>query len=124
MNEKGISIGEMGGRGEGTGTASRWPSSREVMEKASTLDEAVEIMRKGPRTCEYYYVIADGNAKTAVGIGATPDKFEVVRPGEAHARLPHPVQDTVLVSAGERYDLLAERVRSGWGSSTPTRPAT
>ena len=29
---------------------------REVMEKANTLDEAVEIMRKGPRTCEYYYV--------------------------------------------------------------------
>jgi hypothetical protein len=116
MNEKGISIGEMGGRGYGNWDGKPMAQlMREVMEKASTLDEAVEIMRKGPRTCEYYYVIADGNAKTAVGIGATPDKFEVVHPGEAHARLPHPVQDTVLVSAGERYDLLAERVRSGWG---------
>ncbi|HTK74189.1 MAG TPA: C45 family peptidase [Gemmataceae bacterium] len=116
MNEKGISVGEMGGRGYGAWDGKPMAQLiREVMEKASTLDEAVEIMRRGPRTCEYYYVIADGNAKTAVGIGATPDKFEVVRPGEAHARLPHPVQDTVLVSAGDRYDLLAERVKAGWG---------
>ena len=48
---------------------------REVMEKADTLDEAVEIMRKGPRTCEYYYVISDGKAKRAVGIAATPEKL-------------------------------------------------
>jgi hypothetical protein len=116
MNEKGISVGEMGGRGYGAWDGKPMAQLiREVMERASTLDEAVEIMRKGPRTCEYYYVIADGRAKTAVGIGATPDKFEVVRPGEAHARLPHPVQDTVLVSAGDRYDLLAQRVKMGWG---------
>lgn len=116
MNEKGISIGEMGGHGYG-----EWDGKpmaqlvREVMEKASTLDEAVEIMRAGPRTCEYYYVIADGKSKQAVGIGATPKTFEVVRPGEAHPKLTKPVPDTVLLSAGERYDLLAERVRQKWG---------
>jgi len=116
MNEKHISIGEMGGRGEG-----KWQGKpmaelvREVMEKASTLDEAVEIMRRGPRTCEYYYVIADGNAHTAVGIAATPDSFEVVLPGTAHPRLPHPVQDTVLLSAGDRYEKLVERVKENYG---------
>jgi len=40
---------------------------REVMEKANTLEEAVAIMRKGPRTCEYYYVISDAKSKRAVG---------------------------------------------------------
>ncbi|HYE21122.1 MAG TPA: C45 family peptidase, partial [Tepidisphaeraceae bacterium] len=96
MNEKHISVGEMGGRGEG-----KWDGKpmaqllREVMENAATLDQAVEIMRKGPRTCEYYYVIADGNAKQAVGIASTPDTFEVVKLGEAHARLPHAIKDAV-----------------------------
>lgn len=51
------------------------------MENASTLDEAIAIMKAGPRTCEYYYVVADGKTKQAVGIGATPTTFEVVRPG-------------------------------------------
>lgn len=116
MNEQHISIGEMGGRGEG-----RWQGKpmaqlvREVMEKASTLEEAIEIMRRGPRTCEYYYVIADGRARTAVGIAATPDTFELVRPGQAHPLLPHAVPDTVLLSAGARYETLVARVREGFG---------
>lgn len=118
MNEHGISVGEMGGRG-GYG---RWDGKpmaqlvREVMEQAATLDEAVAILRAGPRTCEYYYVVADGKAKRAVGIGATPDTFEVVGPGEAHPKLPAPVPDTVLVSAGDRYDVLARRAKDGRGS--------
>jgi outer membrane lipoprotein-sorting protein len=116
MNAKHISIGEMGGRGEG-----HWDGKpmaqlvREVMEKASTLDEAIEIMRKGPRTCEYYYVIADGNSKRAVGIAATPEKFEIIRPGEAHPQLRHAIQDAVLMSAGDRYEKLAERVLNQHG---------
>jgi hypothetical protein len=116
MNEKKISIGEMGGRGEG-----HWDGKpmaqlvREVMEKADTLDEAVEIMRAGPRTCEYYYVIADGNTKQSCGIKATPEIFEVVHPGAAHPQLPTPVQDAVLLSAGDRYEELVKRVQSGFG---------
>ncbi|HEX8913644.1 MAG TPA: hypothetical protein VF796_14895, partial [Humisphaera sp.] len=89
---------------------------REVMERASTLDEAVAIMRAGPRTCEYYYVIADGKTKQAVGIGATPTKFEVVKLGEAHPLLPTAVEDTVLLSAGDRYTALVDRVKKGWGT--------
>ena len=116
MNAKHISVGEMGGRGEG-----QWDGKpmaqliREVMEKAGTLDEAVAIMRRGPRTCEYYYVIADGKTKRAVGIAATPTKFEVVQPNQAHPQLPHPIKDAVLLSAGERYEELARRVKGGFG---------
>jgi isopenicillin-N N-acyltransferase-like protein len=89
---------------------------REVMERASTLDEAVAIMRKGPRTCQYYYVISDGQSKAALGIAATPDTFEVVRPGESHKLLPHAIPDAVLLSAGDRYEHLAKRVRDGYGT--------
>jgi outer membrane lipoprotein-sorting protein len=116
MNAQHISIGEMGGRGEG-----HWDGKpmaqliREVMEKASTLDEAIEIMRQGPRTCEYYYVIADGRNRTAVGIAATTTQFEVVRAGEAHPLLPHAIADTVVLSAGDRYETLARRVQDGFG---------
>ncbi|HNQ88745.1 MAG TPA: C45 family autoproteolytic acyltransferase/hydrolase [Verrucomicrobiota bacterium] len=116
MNARHISIGEMGGRGEGNWDGKPMAQLvREVMEKASTLDEAVEIMRRGPRTCEYYYVIADGTAHRAVGIAATPDSFQVIEPGQFHPQLPHPMKDTVLMSAGDRYETLAERVRQGLG---------
>jgi hypothetical protein len=116
MNEEHISIGEMGGRGEGNWDGKPMAQLvREVMENAATLDEAVEIMRRGPRTCEYYYVIADGKNHTAVGIAATPDQFEVIHPGESHPKLPSPVQDTVLLSGGDRYTELASRVQAGFG---------
>lgn len=117
MNEKHLAIGEMGGRGQG-----RWDGKpmaelvREVMEKANTLDEAVDIMRKGPRTCEYYFVISDAKSNRAVGIAATPDKFEVILPGQSHPLLPHPVPDAVLMSAGDRYEELARRVQAGFGT--------
>ena len=115
MNEKKIAIGEMGGRGEGNWDGKPMAQLvREVMEKASTLEQAVEIMRKSPRTCEYYYVISDGNTRKAVGIAATPKTFETVWPGQAHERLPHAIKDAVLLSAGDRYEKLVERVRADY----------
>ena len=116
MNEKHVAIGEMGGRGEG-----HWDGKpmaqlvREVMEKANTLDEAVAIMRKGPRTCEYYYVISDAKSKRAVGIAATPTTFETVWPGQSHPKLPHAIKDAVLMSGGDRYETLAQRVKAKHG---------
>ncbi len=116
MNEKKIAIGEMGGRGEGN-----WDGKpmahllREIMEKANTLDEAVEIMRKGPRTCEYYYVISDAKTKQAVGIAATPTEFTVVKAGEANERLPRPFADCVLLSADKRYNALCDKVQAQYG---------
>lgn len=116
MNARHISIGEMGGRGEGNWDGKPMAQlMREVMENAGTLDQAVEIMRRGPRTCEYYYVISDAKSKRAVGIAATPTKFEVVLPNMAHPLLPHPIKDAVLMSAGDRYEELARRVKAGFG---------
>jgi hypothetical protein len=117
MNEKHLAIGEMGGRGEG-----HWDGKpmaqlvREVMERCDTIDDAVELMRRGPRTCEYYYVISDAKTMRAVGIKATPDLFETVWSGESHPQLSDPVPDTVLLSAGDRYEELVRRVKAGFGT--------
>jgi len=117
MNSKHIAMGEMGGKGQGNWDGKPMAELvREVMEKAGTLDEAVEIMRKGPRTCAYYYVISDANTHSAVGIAATPESFEVIKPGESNPLLPHPAEDTVLMSAGDRYEELSKRVHAGFGS--------
>ena len=116
MNAKHVSIGEMGGAGLG-----HWqgvPMSflvRMALEEADDLDEAIAIFRDNPRTCEYYYVIADGKSGKAVGMEAHWDRFQLVRMGEAHPRLPHAVTDAVLLSAGDRYEELARRVKDGRG---------
>ena len=117
MNVKGISIGEMGGNGYGNWDGKPMAELvREVMEKANTLDEAVKIMRESPRTCQYYYVISDGKTRQAVGIAATPAQFQVIKPGESVPQLPHAFADAVLLSAGDRYETLSERVKAGYGS--------
>ncbi len=119
MNLAKISIGEMGGGGVGL-----WdgiPMSflvRMVLEDARSLEEAIGIFRDNPRTCEYYYVIADATADDAVGIKAVPEKLEIVRAGEEHPQLSDPVENTVLMSADDRYRNLARLVRKGYGRFT------
>jgi hypothetical protein len=116
MNSRHVSIGEMGGGGLG-----HWEGVpmallvREVLQTADDLREAVDVFRSNPRTCEYYYIVADGKSNSAVGLATTWEKMEVIGPGESHPRLPHAVQDAVLLSAGDRYEKLVERVRAGQG---------
>jgi isopenicillin-N N-acyltransferase-like protein len=117
MNEKKLSIGEMGGEGYGNWDGKPMAELvREVMEKANTLDEAIRIMRDSPRTCHYYYVISDGKTRRAVAIEATADTFRVVKPGEAVPELPHAFEDAVLLSAGDRYETLVSRVKDRYGN--------
>jgi hypothetical protein len=117
MNAQRVSIGEMGGRGLG-----HWegvPMSflvRMALEEAGDLDAAIGVFRDHPRTCEYYYVIADGKSGQGVGMEASWDTFGVVRMGEAHPRLPHAIKDAVLLSVGDRYEELARRVQAGHGT--------
>ena len=119
MNERGLAIGEMGGRGEG-----QWDGTpmtflmREVAEKAETVDQALEIMRRLPRSCEYYYVISDAK-RNMVGVYATPETFLVLQPGQQDPRLPNVPQDTVLMSAGGRAKALSERLQANFGKITP-----
>jgi hypothetical protein len=117
MNDKQIAVGEMGGDGSG-----KWDGVpmtflfRMALEQADTLKQAVEIFRNNPRTCEYFYVVSDGKIPDARGLACTPEKFEIVKPGSAHPMLPHPIVDAVVLSSGQRYELLVKRIKKNYGS--------
>jgi hypothetical protein len=117
MNAERVSIGEMGGRGMG-----HWDGVpmaflvRMVLEEADELDRAVSVFRNNPRTCEYYFVIADGETGKAVGMEASWNSFGVVGMGESNPKLPHAFKDAVVLSAGDRYQELVKRVENGLGT--------
>jgi predicted choloylglycine hydrolase len=116
MNLKQISIGEMGGKGVGYWNGI--PMSflvRMVLEKANSLDQALSVFTENPRTCEYYYVIADAEINSAAGLWCTPEKVDIIQPGQPHQLLPEPVENTVLLSAGKRYKNLARIVKNNYG---------
>ncbi len=116
MNDAQISMGEMGGRGEGNwdGTPMAF-LMRRVLERSGTLEDARKIMTDAKRTCEYYYVIADGKSREAYGVAAWPEKIEFLKQGETHPLLPSSVPGCVLLSGGDRYTLLAQRAKEGFG---------
>jgi isopenicillin-N N-acyltransferase-like protein len=117
MNAKKVSIGEMGGAGQG-----HWAGVpmallvRMALEEADDLDEAIAVFRDHPRTCQYFYVVADGKSGKGVGMEASWNAFQVIQMGESEPRLPHPVKDGVLLSVGTRYEELAKRVQAGHGT--------
>jgi hypothetical protein len=117
MNARKVSIGEMGGGGLG-----HWDGVpmallvRMALEQADDLDEAVAIFRDKPRTCQYFYVIADGKSGRGVGLEASWDRFTMIQMGESEPRLPIALKDSVLLSAGDRYQELARRVKAGHGT--------
>ncbi len=116
MNAEKISLGEMGGRGEG-----QWDGvpmatlMRRGLEECSSLAQVKDLWTNNPRTCEYYYVFADGEDRSAVGVAATPDKLQFVAPGESHELLGDGIEDAVVLSAGSRLDELRKRVKTGYG---------
>lgn len=117
MNTKAISLGEMGGRGEG-----KWDGvpmatlMRRALEECSTLDQVINLWKTSPRTCEYYYVFADGKTNQAVGVAAYPESVEFIMPGESHPRLGDGIKDSVVLSAGSRLEELRKRVTKLHGS--------
>ncbi len=116
MNARGISLGEMGGRGEG-----QWDGvpmatlMRRAMEECTTLDEVLDLWTNNPRTCEYFFIFADGKTRQAVGVAATPDRLEIIHPGEGHELLGSGIPDSVVLSAGERLLCLRQRVKEQYG---------
>lgn len=115
MNEKGLAVGEMGGRGEGNWDG--MPMSfllRELMEEADNVEEALAILKKTPRTCEYYYVLSD-RSRNIAGVKATPDELLVLRPGEQHPELPPVPEDVVYFSGGDRAKVLSQRLHESYG---------
>ncbi|MCA8987408.1 MAG: peptidase C45 acyl-coenzyme A:6-aminopenicillanic acid acyl-transferase [Planctomycetaceae bacterium] len=117
MNAVGISLGEMGGRGEG-----QWDGApmatlmRRALEECTSLHEVMTLWKTSPRTCEYYYVFADGKTNEAVGVAATPETIEFILPGQEHERLGPGIPDAVVLSAGSRLETLRSRVQECHGN--------
>ena len=116
LNTRGISLGEMGGRGEG-----HWDGvpmatlMRRALEECSTLDEVTALWSNSPRTCEYYYVFADGKTNQAVGVAATPENIQFIWPGQSHELLGPGIADAVVLSAGSRLETLSKRISQRYG---------
>lgn len=115
MNEKGLAVGEMGGGGEGD-----WDGVpmtlllRDIMERASTVPEALEIVRNAARTCEYYYVFSD-KSRAMAGVHCDPRQMTVLTPGEQNLRLPLVPEDTVLISGPGRAEKASQRLQAAFG---------
>jgi hypothetical protein len=111
MNAQRLSLGEMGGRGEG-----KWDGvpmatlMRRALEECDSLDEVKRLWSENPRTCEYFYVFADGEEQTAVAVAATAESIEFLNPGDSHPLLGEGIQDSVVMSAGSRLAELRKRM--------------
>lgn len=116
MNNEQVSLGEMGGKGEG-----KWDGvpmatlMRRALEECKDLDAVKKLWTNSPRTCEYYYVFADGKTRSAVGVAATPEKIEFVEPGQSHELLGEGIPDSLALSAGQRLTTLKQRIRDSYG---------
>lgn len=111
MNADAVSLGEMGGRGEGAWDGAPMATlMRRALEECHTLHEVRSLWTHSPRTCEYYYVFADGKTNEAVGVAATPESLEFIEPGQSHDRLGSGIPDAVVLSAGSRLDELRRRI--------------
>lgn len=75
----------------------------------------MQLWTESPRTCEYYYVFADGKTNEAVGVAAYPESIEFIKPGQSHERLGEGITDAVVLSAGSRLEELRKRVTEKHG---------
>jgi len=116
MNEKQISLGEMGGGGR-----YQWDGvpmtilMRRALEEANTLQDVKQIWASSPRTCEYFYVFSDGKISDAVAVKASPQTLEFLGPGISHPLLGEGIPDAVVLSAGNRLKALRQRVQENFG---------
>jgi len=122
MNAEKISLGEMGGRGEG-----KWDGvpmatlMRRALEECDSLEKVKALWKDSPRTCEYYYVFADGETGDACGVAATPEAIEFISRGQAHPRLGDGIEGCVVLSAGDRLKTLRQRVKQHHGKIDASR---
>jgi dienelactone hydrolase len=117
MNDQQIGIGEMGmydSEGHWDGVPMTY-MLRQILEEYSNLPQIKDYFVRTPRTCEYAYVVSDAKVPDAIGVHAAFNKAEFLKPGQAHPLLPTPVEDCVLISGGDRYKILCERVRENYG---------
>ncbi|MDX1682909.1 MAG: C45 family peptidase [Phycisphaeraceae bacterium] len=116
MNVRGISLGEMGGAGEGRFDGVPMATlMRQAAETCTSLDEVKALWAHARRTCEYFYIFAQGEPAEAVGVHATDKVLTQIDPGQDHPNFITDIPDAVLMSADERLKHLQRRVRAHHG---------
>jgi hypothetical protein len=90
LNLAGISIGEKGSasRDESLAGMPMIFTVRQVLRRASTLAQAVEVVRRGPRTCGFNYIVGSGDERQAVALEVTRHEFFVAGFGDDHESVP------------------------------------
>ncbi|MEE2886668.1 MAG: C45 family peptidase [Planctomycetota bacterium] len=99
MNLAGISIGEMGSasRDEDYAGMPMIFMLREALRRARTLDQALEIFRRGPRTCGFNFIIGSGDEGLAVALEVTRQQFFVSGFGDpAENVAPHTAMNNMV----------------------------
>ncbi|MDX9972610.1 MAG: C45 family peptidase [FCB group bacterium] len=119
MNAKGITIGEMTSstENESYDGLPLFLIMRRILEKASTLDEAVAIMQAGPRTLGWNFVVGDGKIPDARAMEVDAQTCDVFAPRDAREsaatgawamedavrRTNHPCGETQLRKVAAKY---------------------
>ena len=90
MNEAGISVGEKGSASDDE-SFDGMPMIfivREVLRRSGTLAEAVEILRKGPRTCGFNFIVGSGDERLATAVEVTRNHFYLSGMGDDAENIP------------------------------------
>lgn len=102
MNDQKISIGQIGGWGYGfwDGTPMTF-IIRSILENCGSLEEAKQHLQNSSRTCEYYYIIADGKTNQSFASYATHSQIHFIEPGTNYAMM---APDNLPKNFGENGD--------------------
>ncbi|MFQ6042946.1 MAG: C45 family autoproteolytic acyltransferase/hydrolase [Candidatus Poribacteria bacterium] len=71
---------------------------RDVLQNASSLDEALDILKKAHRTSSFLYCIGDGKANDARALATAKDVFDVY--SDENLPFPNHLDDVVYMSMG------------------------
>lgn len=84
INTAGITIGEMGSasRDEDYAGIPMIFMVREALRRARTLEQALEVFRRGPRTCGFNFIIGSGDERKAVALEVTRGQVFVAGLGD------------------------------------------
>jgi len=82
MNAQGIALSEIGGWDDMTAPVDFagvpfFVMFRDILQDASSLDAALDMMQRAKRIKKYFYVIGDGRRRQAVAIEASPARLDL-----------------------------------------------
>jgi isopenicillin-N N-acyltransferase-like protein len=99
MNEKGISIGEIGNacRDESYAGMPMVFLLREALRTCNDLESVIRFVREAPRTCGFTFVVGDGKIPSACALEVSHSRMAVGLPGDPKSNPPphFPIADAI-----------------------------